>query len=163
MPSLRAGSEVKLAIRAQYATLSPEFDDFLFAPIGEERNGMSLSVMSAFSRLNIDPWQEAAQLSDLSKEKAVEALAPILARLPAGRWAAVDIPAIARRLVEILPRHEIVTKTVTTMRVRGKVPARAIYILLLAVCAMVYFGFIAHHQPPVSSDAAPPAMSDAPH
>ena len=36
-----------------------EFDSFLCAPIGEERNGMLLSVLSALARLDVDPWQEA--------------------------------------------------------------------------------------------------------
>ena len=38
-----------------------EFDDFLCASIGEEENGMALSVMSAFARRNVDPWEEAAE------------------------------------------------------------------------------------------------------
>jgi len=33
-----------------------EFDDFLFAPIGDEKNGMLLSVISALARLDLDPW-----------------------------------------------------------------------------------------------------------
>jgi hypothetical protein len=36
-----------------------EFDAFLCASFGEEMNGMALSVMSAFARRNLDPWQEA--------------------------------------------------------------------------------------------------------
>jgi hypothetical protein len=41
-----------------------EFNDFLYAPIGVERNEMPLSVLSALARLNIDPWGEAAELSE---------------------------------------------------------------------------------------------------
>ena len=40
-----------------------QFDEFLCASIGEEKNGMALSVLSAFARRNVDPWQEAARLS----------------------------------------------------------------------------------------------------
>jgi hypothetical protein len=36
-----------------------EFDSFPFAPLGEERNGMSLSVLSAIARFDVDPWHEA--------------------------------------------------------------------------------------------------------
>ena len=32
-----------------------EFDAFLFAHIGEEKNGMLLSVLSALARLDLDP------------------------------------------------------------------------------------------------------------
>jgi len=152
-----------VALRTPYTTLSPEFDSFLFAPIGEEGNGMSLSVMSAFTRLNIDPWREAAQLSNLSKEKAIEALAPIIARLPVGGWTALDIPEIARRMVEFLPRHDVIVQSVATLRVASSARSRAAYVLLLVFFAAMYFGFIAHRQPPSAADPAPAATSDAPH
>lgn len=152
-----------MPLRTPYNTLSPEYDDFLFAPIGEERNGMSLSVMSAFTRLNIDPWREAARLSALSTEKAIEALAPVIARLPVGRWTAVDIPAIARRLVDFLPRHDVVIQSVTTLRIGGRVKSRVVYVVFLILLATIYFAFVAHHQPPAGSDTAPSATSDAPH
>jgi hypothetical protein len=51
-----------------YSLLDSEFNDFLFAPIGEEGNEMLLSVLSALARLGVDPWQEAARLSQLPKE-----------------------------------------------------------------------------------------------
>jgi len=35
------------------ARLGPEFDAFLFAPIGDEGNGQSLSVISALARLDV--------------------------------------------------------------------------------------------------------------
>jgi len=38
--------------------IGPEFDEFLGASLGEDRNGTRLSVLSAFARLNVDPWQE---------------------------------------------------------------------------------------------------------
>jgi hypothetical protein len=53
----------------------PEFDDFLYAPIGVERNEMSLSVLSALARMEMDPWQQAAELSELPKDTAALRLA----------------------------------------------------------------------------------------
>lgn len=43
--------------------IGPEFDKFLCASIGEDRNGTMLSVLSALARLDVDPWQEAADLA----------------------------------------------------------------------------------------------------
>jgi len=40
-----------------------EFNDFLFAPIGEDKNGMLVSVLSGLARSDVDPWQEAAKLA----------------------------------------------------------------------------------------------------
>jgi hypothetical protein len=50
---------VEMTYSGSASRLGSEFDDFLFAPIGEDRNGMLLSVLSALARLDIDPWQEA--------------------------------------------------------------------------------------------------------
>src|ERR1043165_2769056 len=81
------------------------FEAFVFAPIGEERNGMTLSVLSALNRLQIDPWEDAAQLSLLSKDSAVAALGQRLALLPRGTGQMLDMTATATRLIELLPNH----------------------------------------------------------
>ena len=65
---------------------------------------MPLSVLSALARLNLDPWQEAAELSELPKDTAADRLAMLIARLPGGPWAQADLEAIARRLISLLPR-----------------------------------------------------------
>jgi hypothetical protein len=39
------------------------FNPFLYAKISDDPNGMVLTVQSAFSRLNVDPREEAAELS----------------------------------------------------------------------------------------------------
>lgn len=88
--------------------LGSEFNDFLFAPIGEERNGMLLSVLSALARLDVDPWQEAAELARLPGEAATERLASMIAALPDGPSAPSDPRTIAARLVALLPRDELV-------------------------------------------------------
>ena len=61
---------VETARTGSISQISSAFDDFLFAPIGEERNGMLLSVVSALARLNVDPWQEAANLAQLPRTSA---------------------------------------------------------------------------------------------
>jgi len=87
----------------------PELNDFLFAAIGEERNGMELTVVSALGRLGLDPWTEADRFSTMSKSAAAQLLAPMLARLPEGLWLAADAPAIAGRLVKLLPAAAALT------------------------------------------------------
>ena len=70
---------VEMTHSASVSHLGSEFDDFLFAPIGEDRNGMLLSVLSALARLDVDPWQEAAQLAGLPGETATQRLASLIA------------------------------------------------------------------------------------
>jgi hypothetical protein len=83
--------------------LDPQFDDFLYASIGEEKSGMLLSVLSALARLDIDPWQEADRLAQLPKDLARQSLASLIVGLPSGRWAPSDSTVIAARLAQLLP------------------------------------------------------------
>ena len=79
------------------------FDPFLFATIGEERNGMLLSVQSALARLDLDPWFEAASLSRLPAIAATERLTSLLSSSPNTQLKA-PAPATIMRLVELLPQ-----------------------------------------------------------
>ena len=93
-----------MTLRPGYSLGHSEYNDFLFAAVGEEKTGMQLTVQTALIRLGFDdPWQEAARLSGLSKAAAVQALTAAMARLPEGDWNAASLPAIAARLVGSLP------------------------------------------------------------
>jgi len=94
----------KITRSALPSLLGPEFYEFLFAPIGEERNGMLLSVVSALARLDIDPWQETAQLAQLPTAAATQRLTSFIAALP-DRPAHQDPRAIAAGLIALLPRR----------------------------------------------------------
>jgi hypothetical protein len=78
------------------------FDTFLFAEVGEEQNGMLLSMVSALARLDLDPWREAASLSRLSAQAAGERLTSLLSSLPSSQLK-VLAPATVIRLVGLLP------------------------------------------------------------
>jgi hypothetical protein len=87
------------------ATLRTDFDAFLFAPIGEDTNGMPLTLLSVLARLGIDPWEEAADLAHLALEPALQRLSSRLEAMPAGRPAtAADTVNIATRLIALLHR-----------------------------------------------------------
>ena len=65
---------------------------------------MLLSVLSALARLDIDPWQEAAKLSELPGGAATQRLASLIAALSDESSAYPDPPTVAARLVALLPR-----------------------------------------------------------
>jgi hypothetical protein len=92
-----------MSLRHAYAPMFPEFDSFLFASVGEEVDGVPLSVLSALSRLDLDPRDEAARLSHLTKETAADQLARMIAGLSDRRWALSEARGIAGRLIERLP------------------------------------------------------------
>jgi hypothetical protein len=105
------------------AVLAPEFDDFLFASIDEDRNGMMLSVVSALARLDVDPWQEAANLAQLPGVTATRRLASLIAALPDRPSAHLDHGAIAARLIARLPRRAGLNAPVGRNIARFSVPA----------------------------------------
>ena len=92
-----------MSLRHAYAPMLPEFDPFLFASVGEEIDGGPLSVLSALTRLDLDPRDEAARLSHLTKEAAADQLATMIPRLSDRRWTLSEAHRIAVRLIERLP------------------------------------------------------------
>src|SRR5271170_7527939 len=87
---------------ASSSRVGSEFDAFLFAPIGEDRNGLPLSVVSLLARMDLDPWQEAAGLAGLPTQAAAHKLAGLLAALPLLKPS--DPQTLATRLIALLPR-----------------------------------------------------------
>jgi hypothetical protein len=81
----------------------PEFDDFLFAPVGEDHNGLPLSIVSLLGRLDLDPWLEAASLAEQPAEAAVKRLAALLTALPVPSLQQADPGTMAARLIALLP------------------------------------------------------------
>jgi hypothetical protein len=133
----------------------PEFNDFLYAPIGADRNEMPVTVLSALARLNLDPWEEAAQLSELPTNTATQRLATLLGRLPGGRWVQ-DSRAIADRLIELLPRRRSSTEP-PPHQAHGlrEVTNSAVAILLICAALVVTaLIFAANHQPSLQGDHA---------
>jgi hypothetical protein len=95
-----------MTLSARFSLLHSDLNDFLHASVGDEQNGMPLSVISALTRLGVDPWDEAARLAALPKALAAEALAPMIARLSIVQsLPRSDDVAVAQRLAGLLPMH----------------------------------------------------------
>lgn len=95
--------------------MGTEFERFLHAPIGEDRNGALLTVLSALARLDIDPWEEAAALARLPVLAAVRELALLLVSLPERPMAAPEAAIVAVELVALLP-HRLPQDALTPAR-----------------------------------------------
>ena len=94
-----------MTLRPEYSLGNSTYNGFLHAEVGEDTNGTRLTVLTALTRLGVDPWVEAARLADLPRDVAVTALAAFIARLPEGNWKAADAEAIALRVANFLPGH----------------------------------------------------------
>jgi hypothetical protein len=139
-----------MTLHPDYSALRPEFNKFLFAPIGAAEDGLSVTVFSALTELGMDPWKEAARLSAMSKEAASEALSVIIARVPNGSWAASELPGIASTLIELLPRRSggPTTRRSAPLMVPGPVahsPIGVLLLMILAGAALVLWSIAGDH------------------
>lgn len=113
-------------------------DQFLFASIGVERNGMSLSPASVFARLGEDPWREAGRLAGLSKPAAIDNLAQTIASMPASPWPLPEATAIATRLIALLPTPGRTGPIASPMDARMLRIAKAALLLAAIAFAVAY-------------------------
>jgi hypothetical protein len=123
--------------------LGTEFNNFLFALVGEDRNGLPLSVVSALARMDLDPWVEAAYLADLPAETAARKLAARLDALsdPALKTASPHTRAVG--LIALLPRRVTPNPPPPVDRAGADAAARAqalVKVILIAICLIVSLG-----------------------
>ncbi len=88
--------------------IGPEFDEFLGASIGEDRNGTGLSVLSALARLDVDPWKETMSLARMPREAAAVRLTELIEALPHAPASAILSRMSAADLVALLPKGKAV-------------------------------------------------------
>jgi hypothetical protein len=134
----------------------PELNAFLFASVGEDKNGIELTVLSALLRLGFDPWQEAARLSELPREAAARTLAAAFALLPEGNWQVPQMASLAVRLVDYLPRPGALPSAVFTRGKRGgKVTWRPTRWLFWLAVAVGWFFLLSYLTPNSTYESTP--------
>ncbi len=75
---------------------------FLFADVGVELNGSSLTVLSTLARLGDDPWLKAASWARMPRTAARAALATSIGGMPLRPMDLDAAPATAARLIDLL-------------------------------------------------------------
>lgn len=88
----------------ELSRLESQYDAFLFASLNET-DEMTLSVLSVLARQDVDPWQEATRLTELSREQAINSLASKIWKSNSERWSPSEASILAVRLIELLPSH----------------------------------------------------------
>jgi len=163
---LPADSEI-MSPPASRSRLGAEFDAFLFGPIGQDRNGLTLSVVSLLGRMDLDPWQEAAKLAGLPAEIAAQKLATLLAAQSDPSLKPADAGRMAIRLIAQLPgRPAADLGSLGAPRIRGVVHPRVLMTAILFVIWTIWLlGMPATDPPdvPTHTDSAhAPAPLTAP-
>jgi hypothetical protein len=147
--------------------LASEFDAFLFAPVGEDRNGMSLTVLSTLARSDLDPWQEAARLTEASVKIATERLAWLISSLPGRPSTLLDSGMIAARLIALLPRratsHAALGKTLPSVSTIKDARIIGVVIFMVLTLAVQWAIFSQVVPTPADSSVAAAASTVSPH
>jgi hypothetical protein len=141
-----------------------EFDDFLFAPIGDERNGMLLSVLSALARLDVDPWLEAASLTRMPKETATARMVSLITALPDRPSAQPDTATVAARLIALLPRGDDANRPLRAAAPGGAAASNSstiLFVILMAFLLGAQLLMASRHPAAQADSASAPATSRA--
>jgi hypothetical protein len=97
-----------MTVSLDYPLSRARYTAFLFTVVGTETHeannrGEDITILTALSRVGVDPWQEAARLARLSRRDAARSLANTFTNLPDTRWAEGDAEGTARRMIGTLP------------------------------------------------------------
>jgi hypothetical protein len=153
----------------QHVPLGCEFDKFLFTALGDDQNGLPLSVVSLLARMNLDPWVEAGALAALPAEAAARRLAGSLDALTDPLLRQTNSETTIRRLLALLPRPgpaaaPTLTSSSDTSAPEPRSHIRSIVFIASTLALIVGSQIlIAHRHVPVQSATGPsPASLRAP-
>jgi hypothetical protein len=122
--------------------IGEEFDSFLHASVGEERSGMTLSVLSALARLDLDPWEETAALASMPRDRAKERLAALFKVSTKALAPELSSHVVAARLIALLPSPSNlkIPAPVSAVKARSSSVVALLGLLVILVSLTVYFG-----------------------
>ncbi len=92
-----------MAVSMTELSRDPIYESFLAAPVGEDRTGTNVSVLSMLARLDIDPWVEAADLAKMPETRARHRLEALLVRFTDVPAIVTDRSTLAQSLLDFLP------------------------------------------------------------
>ncbi|WGR93126.1 hypothetical protein MTX26_25000 [Bradyrhizobium sp. ISRA443] len=111
---------------------SSRYDDFLFAVICEDSNGTQLSVISALTRMGVDPWEEAARLETMAGTLAQKRLVSVLGDVSGQSWSVAQREAVASRLAGLLPSSKADANSMAASEISVR----------LLFCVVVWWSFL---------------------
>jgi hypothetical protein len=120
-----------------------DLNQFLFADVGTEASGMTLSVVSVLARQGSDPWREAGRLADLPKAEATDSLARTIAGMPKSLWNLPDAIVIAARLTGLLPARPAKGPARGIERIAHRWPSPWIPVMLAGVALAIAYAISA--------------------
>jgi hypothetical protein len=120
-----------------FALKNSNLNPFLFADVGTELNGSTLTMLSVLARLGRDPWAEAAKWTNLPKAAVVECVTQCIGKMPLVPRTLAETTATVTRLILLLP----IQPRIAASGVRNAISVSAIPawipIAFLFVCVLI--------------------------
>jgi hypothetical protein len=140
-----------------FALKNSNLNPFLFADVGTELNGSTLTMLSVLARLGRDPWAEAAKWTNLPRAAAVECLTQCIGKMPLGPRSLAETTATVTRLILLLPiQARTAAPGVRKAAAVSAIPAW-IPIAFLFVCVLISLAVNMTTPPAPIAPAAPPS------
>lgn len=122
-----------------FALQNSGLNAFLFAEVGMEQNGSTLTMLSTLARLGKDPWAQAAEWARMPKAAMVECLAGSIMQMPLCPRALDEARATASRLAMLLPRPgdmtgQTASRTIADLKLPSKLPT---WLPMAAFCVII--------------------------
>lgn len=127
-----------------------EYDNFLYAIVAENED-LPITVVSMLSRLNLDPWLEAARLSQLPRHQAIDCLSTRIQRFKRQPIPTAEADELASRLIERLPTREALVVEATRQETLDFTSMWLIF--------AIFFGMMAFSQNTSTSEKSPRTRS----
>ncbi len=140
-----------------FALKNSGLNNFLFAEVGTETNGSTLTILSVLARLGKDPWDEAARWVRLPKALVVDAIAASISQMPLDAQALLDARLTASRLTLLLPVPADTAANVQGFTKSLVTPGWLSLAFLLGALALGVAVNGAWLQPPAAATAGAPA------
>jgi hypothetical protein len=127
-----------------FPPLSPEYDAFLYAIVCNDKNGMHLTMASLIARSGADPWNEAARISRLQKDAALNVLARLIEEHDGTEQKPPHKQITLDQLLSLLPKSRpILAANVTeSIRVRGISLKTAGLTIAATLCIFIILAYL---------------------
>jgi hypothetical protein len=143
-----------------------ELDEFLFAPVIDDANGMTVSVLSMLARAGTDPRTKAAELARMTVGKATDTLRLFIGDSLQGLVSRDETETIAR-LAALLPRRSNLVGTPSETKIGNTelTQAHSLGIAAILICFLIMgaiWATASQHSPALidrSSPAAPATIA----
>jgi hypothetical protein len=123
-----------------FALRNSGLDAFLYAEVGPELGGSTLTILSTLARLGKDPWAEAARLVKLPKAAVLDSLAQSIGQMPLTSSGLAEARNTAARVMLLLPTQTEGPRQGMTPASGSAQPRRAVLLVVLYCTLGLWLG-----------------------